>query len=273
MRRYPYDRILYHPGQLCGTCKLLKPARSKHCRICKVCVSRHDHHCVWLMCCVDRGNYVYFMSLLLSLTALTAYGCVVGFDILDEIVQEAYLGGYLGPVEAPRWTSGRDFFSKAELMGVAVGENLRVGSVSLLCFMCCPLPLAMFGYHVYLIWAGITTNETSKWEVWKELVAEKAAFAATKGEVYERILSYERETDWPAKSEQTLRCTRDARPPRVGYHYNDRLWEIVQPADEGAPEDSRWERVKDMTEVVNMYDMGFVANLRDALGMDVSKRP
>ena len=29
LRRYPYDHVLFHPGMVCRTCDLLKPARSK----------------------------------------------------------------------------------------------------------------------------------------------------------------------------------------------------------------------------------------------------
>ena len=35
MKQYPYDHVLFHPGQVCATCQWLKPARSKHCRVCK----------------------------------------------------------------------------------------------------------------------------------------------------------------------------------------------------------------------------------------------
>lgn len=58
MRQYPYDHVLFEPGQACRTCSFYKPARSKHCSICKACISKHDHHCIWVMNCLGKGNYV-----------------------------------------------------------------------------------------------------------------------------------------------------------------------------------------------------------------------
>src|SRR5690606_2996616 len=70
MRMYPYDSVIFHPGNTCRTCLFVKPARSKHCSLCNACVARSDHHCIWLRTCVGRNNYRYFLSLLLSVSIL-----------------------------------------------------------------------------------------------------------------------------------------------------------------------------------------------------------
>ncbi|KAK9286266.1 hypothetical protein L1049_014654 [Liquidambar formosana] len=43
-------------SQLCPTCKIIRPVRSKHCPACKHCVEQFDHHCPWISNCVGKRN-------------------------------------------------------------------------------------------------------------------------------------------------------------------------------------------------------------------------
>lgn len=58
-------------SQLCPTCKILRPVRSKHCPICKHCIDQFDHHCPWISNCVGKRNKWDFF-VFLCLGALTA---------------------------------------------------------------------------------------------------------------------------------------------------------------------------------------------------------
>lgn len=46
--KYEYDDVMYLKDNKCETCKFVKPARSKHCKVCDHCVEKFDHHCIWL---------------------------------------------------------------------------------------------------------------------------------------------------------------------------------------------------------------------------------
>lgn len=41
-------------SQLCPTCKIIRPVRSKHCPTCNRCVEQFDHHCPWVSNCVGK---------------------------------------------------------------------------------------------------------------------------------------------------------------------------------------------------------------------------
>ncbi|XP_075949460.1 palmitoyltransferase ZDHHC4 isoform X2 [Anarhichas minor] len=83
---YPYDRRLFHPGVSCETCQLIKPARSKHCRVCNRCVQRFDHHCVWVNNCIGAQNTRYFLLYLFSVCAMAGDIAVLTGDMLFHAV-------------------------------------------------------------------------------------------------------------------------------------------------------------------------------------------
>ena len=192
MALYPYDRVLYHPGNACSTCKFLKPARSKHCSICKTCVARMDHHCIWVNNCLGRGNYKYFLFLLASTGALIAFGAYLAKHSLSPQVFHKYNKyedwyAYKPPVASdPRsWTNWGH--AKAHYAAIYLSLYLDIGGLSiagvgLLALLTWPLPLGLLAYHIYLIWAGMTTNESSKWADWRDDMADGVVFLGTRRE-------------------------------------------------------------------------------------------
>ncbi|XP_016506745.1 putative protein S-acyltransferase 23 isoform X1 [Nicotiana tabacum] len=59
-------------SQLCPTCKIIRPVRSKHCPTCNRCVEQFDHHCPWVSNCVGKRNkWDFFVFLCMgSLTSI-----------------------------------------------------------------------------------------------------------------------------------------------------------------------------------------------------------
>ncbi|PKU87337.1 probable protein S-acyltransferase 23 [Dendrobium catenatum] len=70
----PYNSPIWtgNWSQLCPTCKIIRPLRSKHCPTCKRCVDQFDHHCPWISNCVGKKNkWDFFVFLCLGcLTSL-----------------------------------------------------------------------------------------------------------------------------------------------------------------------------------------------------------
>ena len=202
MSIYPFDHTIFHPSPSsinpsCRTCRRPKPARSKHCSICGVCVQKADHHCVWINNCVGRNNYVYFLSLILSISLLLCYGSWLGLSIMRSQLKE-YSTGDAGSTDnqplltlsqrACFCTKMQTFLPNASIHGagapicswksyMAAWRNIvslhpAIGAPTLLAIFCFPLAAGFVVYHVYLIWAGMTTNESSKWAELREDIAD-----------------------------------------------------------------------------------------------------
>ncbi|KAH8816105.1 DHHC palmitoyltransferase-domain-containing protein [Xylogone sp. PMI_703] len=240
MTLYPYDYTIFYPGETCRTCHLLKPARSKHCSICKHCVAKLDHHCIFINNCVGYENQHWFILLLFSTAVITTYATYLGISLLSSQISK----------EIPSWTlsgKGMDWVEYLDVWGWALQAKMGMGCVTLLCLFCSPLVWGLLGYHIYLIWAGTTTNESLKWSDWAAEMADGFAFKRKLPRDRERFKGDITWTSWPVESEQIVMRTEDGRPPST----------------KGNPGVGEWERVWRLADVENLYDLGFQDNLAD----------
>ena len=79
--KYEYDGLMFVKDKICKTCKIPKPARSKHCSLCDECVEHFDHHCYWINKCITRHNYLKFLLLPITYLLICGYATYVFFAI------------------------------------------------------------------------------------------------------------------------------------------------------------------------------------------------
>eukprot|EP01039_Chlorochromonas_danica_P005177 gene5177-5697_t len=116
-------------NQVCHTCKVIRPLRSKHCKIANKCVYKFDHFCPYVFNTVGRDNYRYFFSLLV-------------------IHPPAYLGFLFTTYIAWR--------RSVEGIQLTSGGLVLFLAYSVLMFT---LMLGLLSYHLRLVFRNLTTNE------------------------------------------------------------------------------------------------------------------
>ncbi|GMI84461.1 hypothetical protein like AT3G04970 [Hibiscus trionum] len=171
---YPYDNMIFTKKE-CPTCKIPKPARSKHCSLCKRCVARFDHHCGWMNNCIGERNTRYFLAFLIWHFLLCVYGTIAIGLVLAGRVEElqivhiliVYYGvdnsvSSLAPYIA-QWLLDAHNTQILLMVFLAIVSLLLAG---------------FFAYHANLCLTNTTTNETFKWQdyvIWQKKLNEARA--------------------------------------------------------------------------------------------------
>lgn len=161
---------------------------------------------------------------------------------------------------------GKDWSTYFQLWASAFAGDIRIGSVTMLAALTAPLAWGLFLYHVYLIWAGMTTNESHKWADWRDDIADGIVF---KGQRRSRG-SGERPTNpgtepkvaWPLESDQIL--VRREQGWSSSSEADEHRTGLSSALDIDHKNDGKgWTNVMKLEEVYNIYDLGFWDNLAD----------
>ena len=251
LTRYPYDYTVFHPGQTCRTCNLLKPARSKHCSICKGCVAKLDHHCIFINNCVGRGNQHWFLLLLLFTGLQTLYGGFLGASLVVAKIHAHNTSWALLPWNANDG-GGMLLHDWLVMWSWGLQDRVGLGSVSMLSLMTTPLVWSLLVYNLWLVYGGTTTNESLKWSDMSYDMADGLVFKRRMPSNRPKDLRFEAAwTRWPVEPAQIVVQTDDGKPPTP----EQTQW---------LQGEGEWEPVWSVRDVENLYDVGLRDNLIDA---------
>lgn len=144
----PWDNTIYRESE-CATCRIVKPARSKHCTWSGVCVARFERHCTLFNQCVGAGNARYFLGFLVSHLAICLYGFYLGMMILRS------------------WYAQMKAASK-ETREERVGEAEAPALSMIFCILEAMWLLSMLFTQLRLISFGATANDAKKWKEFRK---------------------------------------------------------------------------------------------------------
>eukprot|EP00758_Cryptobia_borreli_P001754 Tbor_TRINITY_DN2505_c0_g1::TRINITY_DN2505_c0_g1_i1::g.460::m.460 len=145
-------------GKECRTCKVSRPARSKHCSLCGHCVRRFDHHCPWINNDVGENNVKWFSAFLLSHWFTCMYcACESVLHIMRFLeVEKAWTADFVnnqGIRSKMSWTILFMYLIKHKLIIMLLIVFCIIIGLMLLWFWC---------HHTLMCIRNQTTNEQGK---------------------------------------------------------------------------------------------------------------
>ncbi|KAI9017597.1 DHHC palmitoyltransferase-domain-containing protein [Gaertneriomyces semiglobifer] len=251
---YDYDGIIYNPSQ-CRTCKLQKPARSKHCSVCKVCVAKLDHHCAWINNCVGQLNYRYFVLFLVSVMTLTFYGTWLIWGIMRAEMDARQVDNLW--VRDPSTHHGHRRLDWWEKIVYMVHRESILAAIGLFALLAGIIVLLFTSHELYMtLLRGMTTNETFKWgDLAHDIKTQELHISA---ELYEYNQSHGRQ-DTPvhvsSRDEENKSETKTTRRRKTSQ-------QPKRPPQEAQGQDIP---LKSLKQVRNIYDRGIWGNLKEMI--------
>ena len=200
---------------------------------------------------------------------MLSYGAYLAFAILTGLLQNSSLGRFDGGTMKKSWSIGITWTVYFNAWSWAMAEEIRIGAIGLLALLTAPLGWGLFFYHLYLIWAGMTTNESSKWAEWKEDIADgivykrkaEAAVGMKNRQEGEEIF-----VEWPVTSKQVV--VRSGNPDDDVCGGSGRASDTSSNNAGSVQRTSAWKQVRRLHEIENLYDLGFWDNLWDVLSFE-----
>ncbi|CAL1611263.1 unnamed protein product [Knipowitschia caucasica] len=153
----------------CYLCDVKVGPKVKHCGVCNKCVTGFDHHCKWLNNCVGGRNYWYFFVALCSAT----FGTLLLFIVILFI----FIQHFLDPNNlrtAPQFSNLMAnetwlvFLPAAPLQTSSSGLLAVAFITVVLCLISLLLLGHLLGFHLFLLYKGISTYDYIKKQRQKE---------------------------------------------------------------------------------------------------------
>ena len=148
-------------SQLCVTCKIVRPLRSKHCSVTDRCVECFDHYCPWVGNAIGKGNRHLFLI---------------------------FLWLELGAVGVSAGTAVMRIHAALSMTGSVAGSTATGGSVTSSVGLIFPVIFVVFDFFLLISVAAlaiaqasqvarnVTTNELANWHRYKYLHAANGEF-------------------------------------------------------------------------------------------------